>query len=242
MNQPREMKFSLRSSKVIATFTILYFLIAAVEIIGEYYKARDLVYATKPFIILILIFLYWNTSNKLSFAYITALIFSWIANIFFISNIYESIFIGAILFFFYRVLTIYIVLKQIKLPSVFPTVVGCVPFLFIYMYFVNLTYVTIGEGLVVFVIQCILISFLGGLSVGNYILSAGRANALLLLSTLFFAVTQFIFVIRLYYTDSNIFQPLAMALFAIAQYLFYKFLLLAEEKKAGYKITADSNP
>jgi hypothetical protein len=242
MDQLPEMKFSIRNSKVIATFTVLYFLIAAIEIVGEYFKNSGLVYATKPFIILILIFIYWNTSNKLNLIYVIALIFSWIANIFFISNLYESIFIGAILFFFYRIMTIYIVLRQIKLPSVFPTVVGCVPFLFIYMYFVNLTYITIGEGLVVFVIQCILISFLGGLSVGNYILSASRANALLLLSTLFFAITQFIFVIRLYYTDVNIFQPIAMALFAIAQYLFYKFLLLAEEKKAGYKITADPNP
>jgi hypothetical protein len=57
-----------------------------------------------------------------------------------------------------------------------------------------------------------------------------------LMSTLFFAITQFIFVIRVYYINVNIFQPLAMALFVIGQYMFYKFLVLAEERRSRSRI------
>src|SRR5690606_20061617 len=134
----------------------------------------------------------------------------------------------------------YIVIKHIRLPGVFPIVVGCVPFLFIYMYLINLTYEDIGEGLVIFITQCILISFLGGLSVGNYILRSNKASTMLLLSTLFFAVTQFIFVIRLYYVDVNIFQPIAMTLFVVGQYMFYKFIILAEDSKVNVQIFEES--
>ena len=87
----------------------------------------------------------------------------------------------------------------------------------------------------IFIVQCVVMSFLGGIAVGNYILRSNKANTLLLMSTLLFAITQFIFAWRLY-IDSNIFQPAAMALFVLAQYLFYRFLLLAEKKKAGYRV------
>lgn len=234
-------KRGFKRKSLVKGLTILYFLIGGIEVVAEYFNDKQLIYATKPFIMLILILLYWNSSKKLDLIYITALIFSWIANFFFISTAYESILVGAILFFFYRSLIIYIVLKHIKLPSVFPMIVGCMPFLFIYLYLVNITYPIIGEGLVIFIVQCILISFLGGLSVGNYILRSNKANTLLLISTLLFAVTQFIFVMRMYYISVNLFQPVAMALFILAQYLFYRFVLLAEKKRAGYKIAAQSN-
>jgi len=220
--------------------TAVYFIISLVEIIAEYFReiyspyAVYAIYIIKPMILIVLGILYWKTSPKINYFYLGALLFSWLANMFFISLDFNDIFIGALLFFIYRALSIYIVIKHIKLPGIFPIVIGCVPFLFIYMYLVNLTYDAFGEGLPIFITQCILISFLGGLSVGNYMLRSNRAGKMLLMSTLFFDVTQFIFVIRLYYVDVNIFQPTAMTLFVIGQYMFYKFLVLSEGKKAGY--------
>lgn len=222
-------------------FTAIYFIVSLIEIVAEYLRdstpyAVYVIYAVKPLILIVLAILYWKTSSQINNLYLGALLFSWLANMFFISRDFSDIFIGALLFFIYRALSIYIVMKHIKLPGIFPVVIGCVPFLFIYMYLVNLTYEAIGEGLAIFITQCILISFLGGLSVGNYILRSNRASTMLLMSTLFFAVTQFIFVIRLYYVELNIFQPTAMALFVIGQYMFYKFLVLVEDKKAAFRI------
>ena len=230
------MQRGLKEHRMEMLLTAFYFVVSFIEIAAEYFKSVMVIYTVKPFILLILAYLYWKTSQKVSPMYIGALLFSWLANLFFISHDFRDIFIGALLFFFYRILTIYIVMKHIKLPGIFPIVVGCVPFLFIYMYLVNLTYDAIGEGLVIFVTQCILISFLGGLSVGNYILRSNKASTMLLMSTMFFAVTQFIFVIRLYYVNVNIFQPLAMALFVIGQYMFYKFMILSEDKKVNVRI------
>ncbi|RZJ28568.1 MAG: hypothetical protein EOO48_09535, partial [Flavobacterium sp.] len=159
-----------------AYLTVLFFAVSLVEVAAEYFRAVPLIYAVKPLILILLAFLYWKTSQKPNFAYLGALLFSWLANLFFISQNFNDIFVGALLFFFYRSLTIYIVIKHIKLPGIFPIVVGCVPFLFIYMYLVNLTYDAIGEGLVIFITQCILVSFLGGLAVGNYVMRSSRAS------------------------------------------------------------------
>jgi len=232
--------FSLRQRRFVKLFTVGYFFIAFVEIIAEYFRDTTLVYATKPLLMPLLILLYWSTSRRFDYLYVFAILFSWVANIFFVSTLFQSIMIGAFFFIFQRLLIIYIVLKYIKLPSIFPMIVGCIPFLFIYFYLVCLTHDKIGDGLIIFVVQCVLISFLGGLAVGNYIFRSNRANKLLLLSIMFFAITQFVFVLRLYYTESNVFQPIAMILFVAAQYLFYRFLLLAEKKKAGFEIIGGS--
>jgi hypothetical protein len=220
--------------------TAVYFIISLMEIVAEYFRdiyppyALNAIYFIKPLILIALGILYWKTSPKINYVYVGALLFSWLANMFFISKDFDDIFVGALLFFIYRALSIYIVIRHIKLPGIFPIVIGSVPFLFIYMYLINLTYDAFGEGLPIFITQCVLISFLGGLSVGNYMLRSNRASTMLLMSTLFFAVTQFIFVIRLYYVDVYIFQPTAMTLFVIGQYMFYKFLVLSEGKKARY--------
>jgi len=240
MEQSTKLSVTMKERKLEILLTVLYFSVSTIEVIAEYLKNTALIYTFKPMILLLLTTLYWVTSPKINRFYIAALLFSWLANLFFVSSDFNDIFIGAMLFFFYRVLSIYIVIKYIRLPGIFPIVVGCVPFLFIYMYLINLTYEDIGEGLVIFITQCILISFLGGLSVGNYILRSNKASTMLLLSTLFFAVTQFIFVIRLYYVDVNIFQPIAMTLFVVGQYMFYKFIILAEDNKVNVQILEGS--
>jgi hypothetical protein len=236
MSQLSRIWYGPKEQRTEMLLTAFYFLVALIEIVAEYYKNIFLIYSFKPMLLVILACLYWKTTPKTNYVYLGALLFSWLANFFFISHDFKDIFIGALLFSIYRILSIYIVIRHIKLPGAFPIVVGCVPFLFIYMYLVNLTYEAIGEGLVIFITQCILISFLGGLSVANYVLRSNKASTMLLMSTLFFAITQFIFVIRIYYINVNIFQPLAMALFVIGQYMFYKFLVLAEERRSRSRI------
>ncbi|HEX9980323.1 MAG TPA: lysoplasmalogenase family protein [Flavobacterium sp.] len=212
----------------IKLLTAAFFGMGIVEVIAEYFSNTTLVYITKPLLIPILIVLYLKTIAKRNYLYLFALLFSWIANIFFISTAFQSIVIGAVFFLLHRLLMIVIVLKNIRFPSIFPMVVGCVPFLFIYLYLVNLTYDDLGNGLIIFIIQCVVISCLGGIAVGNYILRSDKPSSLLLISTLLFAVTQFVFVLRLYYTSEPIFQPVAMLLFVLAQFIFYRFLVTSE--------------
>jgi hypothetical protein len=182
-------------------------------------------------ILILLAFLYLKTCNKVNHVYLFSLLFGWLANLFFVSQHFEDIFIGALLYAVYRIATIYLVIRDVRLPGFLPVLIGCIPFLFIYLYLINLTYDAIGRGLPIFVAQCVMISLLGGLSVGHFMFRSTTAATLLLSSTMFFVVTQFIFVIRLYYVSINIFQPMAMAFFVIAHYLFYKFLVLNEKDK-----------
>ncbi len=210
------------------TLTIAYFLVASLEIAAEFTTETSMIYIVKPMLMPLLILIYWQSSDKRDIIYMLALVFSMAASFFFISGDIKSIQVGAIFFFIHRSLIIWRILYHIKLPGLFPLLVGCVPFFFIYMSLVNMTFDKLGDGLYIFIAQCLLVSFMGGLAVGSYILHSNKTNRFLLLSTLLFALTQFIFVIRLYYFPSSYFQPLAMLMFVIAQYLFYKFLVRSE--------------
>lgn len=218
-------------SAVVSFFIAAYAVISVIEIVAEYYYDQPLIWATKPFMNPVLAIMYWLSSKRANFIFVVALAFSWVANLFFISRNLESIAIGAYLFLGYRVLVIYIVLRLIKFPGWLPVLLGGLPFVFIYLYVINVSYEEIADGLYMFIMQGLFISFLGGLAVGNYILKSDTAGTLLLISTMMFAFTQFLFVVRLYYLNLSVFQTLAMALFALGQFILCRFVLAAENER-----------
>jgi len=209
-----------------------YLIVSTLEIAGEYFYNEPLIWATKPFMNPLLAIMYWLSSKKANFVFILALTFSWVANLFFIDRNLDSILAGAYVFIGYRVLTIYVVLRLIRFPGWFPVVLGSLPFVFIYLYVINVSFAEIGDGLYMFIMQGLFISFLGGLAVGNYILRSDTAATLLLMSTMLFAFTQFLFVVRLYYLNLSTFQALAMALFASGQFILCRFVLAAERDES----------
>ena len=189
---------------------LLYFIAGAVEVYLEMQRNTAAIYLIKPLLMPLLLTVYVLSVKSRDISYIAALVFSWIANIFFISPDYASIFTGAMFFFVFRVLTIYIVFKRSGPPRLFPLLVSCIPFFFVYAYLAWHIHHRIGDGLWIFIGQCVLITFLGGL----------------------FAVTQFIFAGKVFYIQEGYFHALAMALYVPGQYLFLKYLLLSAKAKS----------
>jgi len=218
------------SAKASGILVALYFCVSAIEIIAEFLKEEQLVMYSKPLMMPILAALYLFTSKKRDVFFVTALIFSWTANMLFISKDFNYIITGTLFFTAYRILIIYLVIKLVRVPGVIPLFIGCLPFLFIYLFVINLTYEELQEGFWLFLFQGIFTIIFGGLSLGNYIFKSNKANTYLLISTMLFTFTQFLFVIRLFYVSLNIFQPLAMLLYVAGQFMLYKFIILEENK------------
>lgn len=216
-------------SKFYMIIVVLYFAIAAVEIVAEYLKEVTLIMCSKPLLMPLLATLYLYTSKKRNLFFLTALLFTWTANMLFVSKDFNFIITGTLFFTAYRILMIYIVVKLIKIPGIIPLLIGCLPFLFLYLFVLNLTYEELEEGFWLFLLQGIFTIIFGGLSLGSYIFKSNKANTYLLISTMLFTFTQFLFVIRLFYTV-NIFQPLAMLLYVVGQFMLYRFIIIEENK------------
>lgn len=227
---------NFKADKLPTVLMASYFGVAAFEIVAEFFKEHCLIMYSKPLLMPILILLYLFTSKNRSYIFMAALVFAWIANMLFISKSFQLIITGTIFFTIYRILIICMVIKCIKLPDVFPLVIACLPFLFIYMFVTNLTYEELGDGFWLFVAQGFFTIIFGALSLGGYIFNSNKSNTYLLVSTMFFTFTQFIFVIRLYYISLNIFQPLAMLLYVMGQFMIYKFVLIEEQEVSRFEI------
>ncbi len=214
----------------------LYFFVSLIEVIAEFFNNITAIMIFKPLILPILAAIYIRKSKRVNKVFILALFFSWMANIFYINKDFNYVAIGSFLFLIYRILIIYTVFKKIKLPSVLPMIVGCLPFLFIYLYSINLTFDQLGNSIYLFIFQGIFLIILGGFSLGNFIMNPNNRNTLLIISTMLFTFTQFLLLIKRFYVNVDIFQPLAMIMFVFAQFLLYKFMISTEKDKRKMKV------
>ncbi len=225
-----------KSDKLLKPFIAFYFFIGFVEIVAELFKDYFFITASKPLLMPILIGIYCIGSKKKNLLFIVALAAAWIANIVLISDSVACYTSGILFFLIYRILIIYLVLRSIKFPGYIPMIIGALPFLFIYLFVANLSYNELGYRFFLFVIQGLIMVFFGSLCLANYIIKSNTSNTYLLISTMLFTVIQFVMVIKMYYSDYNIFRPLAMLLYVFAQYLLYLFVVIEEKRKKRYQI------
>lgn len=211
-----------------------FFIVSIIEIIAECYEDKLVIWLTKPLILPFLILYYLKRSKKISGFFVAALVFSWIANLMFIQNTFQYIFYGVIFFLIYRILVIYIIVNKAKMPNSFPLILGSIPFISLYVIVTLYTYTILGTSVYLFLVQGIFTIFLGGFSLVNYILASNRKNALLLISTMFMAFNQFIFLLKYYYEQANILQAVAMILFILGQFLLTRYMLTTEKDKHKY--------
>ena len=232
------MKISLLTNRRNISNLLLasFFMVSLLEIIAEYHEDRFLIWITKPFILPFLLAYYLSTTKKSNNYFLMAMVCSWIANLLFIEDTFKWIIYASIFFLIYRILIIYIVMKKVKMPSLVPLVIGSVPFIFIYTTICFLSFEAMGDNLYLFLIHGIFTIFLGGLSLGNYIMDLNKSNLVLFLSTMLFALTQFLFVLIVFYQNESIFHAIAMGMFVIGQFLLTKFIFLTENNKSNYDV------
>ena len=210
----------------------VFFIVAFIEIIAEINEDKALIWFTKPLLMPLLILYYIKRSHNSNIYFILALVFSWIANMFFIANTYQWIIYRSVFFLIYRFLIIYIVVKKVKTPGLLPAIIGCLPFIFIYFSVCFFTFKELGVNIYIFLLHGVFVTILGGLSLGNFILSASKS--------MLFALTQFVFILKLFYTNGNLFHALAMVMFVFGQFFLTKFIFLTEKNRYNkYEIIND---
>jgi hypothetical protein len=208
-----------------------YFAMAFVLLIGEILKIQPVIFIFKPLLIPALITLYFFTSKKKNLIYLFALLFAFISNVLFFGTIPESLFYGLIAFMIFRFLIIVVIYRIISQNNLLPLTIATIPFLFVFLYLLSITEDALGASFYPALINALLISLLGGISLSNYILNDNKKNSLLLISTLMCVTQNFLFIIQKFYFSNAIFQPIAVIIFVASHYTFYKFLILNEESK-----------
>ncbi len=209
-----------------------YFTAAVIEIMAELFQHQVLILIFKPLMPVLLMVLYFLTSERRNILFFGALFFSVVTNLLFIPNSDQMLLYAVMAFLAHRVLAISLVLQLLKTKDFIPMFIGMVPFLLIFFYLLAITPEIPLYSFELLVVQNILISVLGGIALANYMIHDNRPNSWLLISSLLFVALQFIVFIEKYYLDDLsplIFRPIAMGLNAFAFYTFYEFVLAHEK-------------
>ncbi|WP_395067305.1 hypothetical protein [Flavobacterium sp.] len=205
---------------------IVFFSVLIIEIYAEFVESNILQWIVKPLLIPVLFFLYLVSSLKTSRIYCSALFFNWLANLFFINNIPRLLLLASVFFMLHRILIIVMIFKSNKTLGVVPILLGAIPFFFLFLSLISMVSENI-QGVQLYLIgfQTVLMTILGGYSLGNFIINNGISSKLLLISSLFFGLNLFVLGIKFYFLDMTFLKPISMIFFVFGHYVFYQFMI-----------------
>lgn len=188
----------------------------------------------KPFLLPLILILYLIKSVRVSFIYIIALFLNWISNILFLSEEINYVTAASILFIFSRFFVVWKVYKEVKLPTLFPFVIGTIPFLFMFIYLNFLIFEGISfQVFIITIFHSILMSFIGGIALGNYIMKNDKPSKLLLISSVFYTFNILLLGVKFYYLDLSLLKPMSMVFFILGHLSLLHFILISEKEKVS---------
>lgn len=179
----------------------------------------------------ILVLLYFYSSWKRDYLYFSALLFFQAAYLLFGKNTETYLFYGAAASVAFRLLMVIIMYKAIEDKRWFETVLTGLPFLFVHLYFIDLVGDVLKDSIYLWIINGLLTSFLGGLSVTNFLFKNDRKSLWLFISSLLFVVQIGLFFVNRFYLNQQIFLQMVIVFYGISNYTFYKFMILKEEEE-----------
>jgi hypothetical protein len=225
------MKIFKKESNLEKIIICFYFAVAAVEVCAELFSYKPILFVFKPMISLLLMLLYWNSSIQRNLLFFLVIFFSLVTNVFFIPNTEKMLFIGLLAFSVHRILTIFYLIKLTKIKDCIPLLIATIPFLFFFFYLLSISGEMKESRHIVLIIQNILVSVLGGITISDYMMNNKRKNPWLLIFGLLSVTLYFIVFIEKYYLSDlspGIFRPMAMILNTMVYYTFYKFVIETE--------------
>jgi len=211
---------------------VLYYIVATIEVIIESFSNKPLLFVFKPLIPILLLALYWVTSQKKDSFFFVAVALALITDVFFIPNTERMLFFGLLFFFINRILIIYYIVKLIKIKDYIPLIIAMIPFLFIFFYLLFISSEITSRTYYIVIIQNILISILAGIILSHYMMFSNKNATWLFIFGLLSVTQYFIVFLEKYYLSGvspAIFRPLAMVLNTGVYFSFYKFVVANEK-------------
>jgi hypothetical protein len=209
--------------------TIILLFVSLVEITAEYFKILPIIYVLKPSLSIIILLLYWYSSNKKDYLFFLTIGTSLVTNVLFIPNHLNLIFIALVVFVIHRIITIYYILKIKKIKDFVPIILASIPFMLLFFYIFFDTELVSKKIYYILIIHNILISLLGGIALSDYIMNHSTFSYWLLICVISFVTLHFIIFLEKFYIDLLIFRPIAMSLNIFAYFAFYKFIIDMEK-------------
>lgn len=207
----------------------LFFLISAMHVIGLAIGLEWLSVSTKPLLLLSLFLFYITKTAMKNNLFISAMVFSFLGDVFLISNSELNFMFGLGSFLTAHILYILLVGKQLNKSLVKDKIVATIPFVGVFIGLIYFLKDSLGELLIPVVIYGLVISTFGAVSLLNYRGQKTEASVYLLFGSLFFILSDSILAINKFYETNLWFPVIVMITYISAQYLICQFMIKREK-------------
>lgn len=217
--------------KIIRSISIFYFAVIFFYCICVYLELQPFKAILGFSRIPLLMILYLYSSKVKNYIYFLALFFFQIAFLLFSGTSEISLILAVLASVVFRSLLLFLVYRAVDDKKWTKTLLTSLPFLFIYLYLIDLVAEALGASYYFWIVNGFLTALLGGLAVTNYFAKHDRTSFWLLVSAMLFVVQTAIFFINKFYLKQQVFLQIIILCYGISHYTFYRFMIMQEEKE-----------
>ena len=178
----------------------------------------------------LLLFLYLITGKKNSI-YISSLLLYQIASCLFASGNQDLFIYGSFSSIGYKFLLLLILLPLITKENRLAIALACLPFFILYLYIIELVLHSLGDSLIIWILNALITSIIGGIAIIHYNNNYDLKSYWLLLSSILFIIQIGAFFINKFYIKSEAIYQMVIFFYGLSHFTFYKFMILKEHEK-----------
>jgi hypothetical protein len=226
--------------KLIPENTIVCFLFsfAIIQVLAELLSFKVILFAFRPLVALLLIYLYWITSKERNVFFFITTFFLLLTSIFIIPESPFFLRLGVAGIVIHRLLLIIYIIKLNKVKDFIPVLIAVIPFVFVFSYLLSISDGIPEGSYYPLLVQNILVSILGGVVLSNYFMNETTNTPWLSIFGVLSIGLYFTVFIEKFFLNNlppTYFRPLGMVLYVTSYYAFYKFVIDVERLNAQVK-------
>ena len=223
-------KAFLNNKKTIKTLILVYFLNLVFYSICSFYKLTTAESVFWFLRIPLLLILYLIT-GKNNIIYISSLLLYQLASFLFATGNQDLFMYGSISSIGYKLLLLVILIPLITKKNRLAICIACLPFFVSYLYIIELVLHSLGDSLIIWILNALITSIIGGIAIIHYHNNYDLKGYWLLISSILFIIQIGAFFINKFYLKSEAIYQMVIFFYGLSHFTFYKFMILKEKEK-----------
>jgi len=222
----KELKKNKNITSILTIFYFVNLLLYSLSSIFNYNLIETFFWFSR---IPILILLYLLTGKNNVF-YLFGLLLYQTASILFATSKQELFIYGSFASLGFKICLFILLISLINKSNRKAIFLSCLPFFILYLYIIELVMLSLGNSLIIWILNALITSIMGGIAIIHYNKNFDLKGYWLLISSIFFIIQIGAFFINKFYIKSEAIYQMVIFFYGLSHFTFYKFLILKEEE------------
>ena len=224
-----------KNNKIIKILILVYFINLVLYSISSFFKftTAETVFWFSRIPLLLILYLIAGKKNMI---YILSLLLYQLASYLFATGNQDLFMYGSMSSIGYKLLLLIVLLPLITKENRLAISLACLPFFILYLYIIELVLLSLGDSLIIWILNALITSIIGGIAIIHYHNNYDSKGYWLLISSILFIIQIGAFFINKFYIKSEAIYQMVIFFYGLSHFTFYKFMVLKEHEKTNIQL------